>query len=476
MKNPTRASSTLTALLVATAALGATAAAAAPATATAGADQRSPFGPVTATVAGHVLRGQPAAPGSVPSLAAAPTGSIVFVKGGNVWLTRPDGTGMRQVTTDGSSAAPYEHPTMSTTGTIAVMKGKQILRMAQSGAVLNRMTPADLFVPDYGTVLISPVTDPEISPDGSKIAYSQLRLEHYGGGDYNYNVTESETAVTDATRFTQPTKIYLGFQPGWIGNGRFTLDRSGDVHLADLGQDAKPWYTSDDIFDTRDPLDPFIALNEPEVSPDGQRALFGVQNTGFGMTTTTSSPATGAPGKPTASPQCFLSADTPDVYAEDATFGPDSDSVVYSEGGKLSVIRNLAACNDTTTISVLTTGATEPDWSPAPLAPAGTTGGGTTGGGTTGGGSAHAFRLVTAPVVTGKAKVGKRLTAGHGTWSPTPAGYSFTWLRNGKAVRTGASYRLTRADRGKRIQVRVTVRRAGYAARSAVSRAVKVKR
>jgi hypothetical protein len=418
-------------------------------------------------------RSAPAAAGSAAPLAAA-TGSIVFVKGGNVWLTRPDGTGMRQVTRDGTSTSPYEHPTMSTSGVIAVMKGADIIRMQQSGAVLNRMRPADLFVPDYGTVLISPITDPEISPDGTKIAYSQLRLEHYGGGDYNYNVTESETAVTDATRFTQPTKIQLGFQPGWVGNSRFTLDRDGDVHLADLGHDAQPWFTSDDIFDTG-PLDPFIALNEPEVSPDRQRVLFGVQNTGFGMTTATSDPAVGSPGKPTDSPQCFLSSDDGKTYAEDATFGPDSDSVVYSEAGKLSVIRNLAACNESTTISVLTTGATEPDWSPAALAPAGTPGTPGTPGGS-GGTSAHAFRLLNAPGVTGKPKVGKRLRAARGTWSPAPATYAFTWLRNGKAVRTGASYRLTRADRGKRIQVRVTVRKAGYAARSAVSKAVTVKR
>jgi hypothetical protein len=348
---------------------------------------------------------------------------------------------------------------MSDDGVVAAMKGSQIVRMSQDGAVLTRMTPDDLFVPDYGTILISPITDPEISPDGTRIAYSQLRLENYSGGDYGYNVTESETAVTAATRFTEPTKVYLGYQAGWVGNGRFTLDRDGDVHLADLGHDAVPWFTSDDIFDTRDPLDPFIALNEPEVSPDGHRALFGIQNTGFAMTTTTGDPAVGSPGAPTAAPQCFLSSDDPEVYAEDATFGPDSDSVVYSEDGKLSVLRNFAACNETTTIDVLTTGATEPDWSPAELTD-----------------GSHSFDLVKAPAVTGRAKVGSRLTASRGTWSPTPATYAVSWLRNGTPVHTGSSYTLTGADRGKRIQVRVTVRKPGYENRSATSAAVRVAR
>lgn len=103
---------------------------------------------------------------------------MVFIKGGNVWLTRPDGSGMRRVRTDGNADSPYEHSTMSSAGVIAVMKDDEIIRMKQSGAVLNQMTAEDLFVPDYGTVVISPVLDPEISPDGTKIAYSQLRLEH----------------------------------------------------------------------------------------------------------------------------------------------------------------------------------------------------------------------------------------------------------------------------------------------------------
>jgi len=423
----------------------------------------------------------PAAPrphSTTTARATTPTGSIVFIRASNVWLTRPDGSGMRQVTTDGTATSPYEHPTMSTAGVIAVMKGSQIIRMEQGGAVLNRMTPQDLFVADYGTIHITPIMEPEISPDGTKIAYSQLRLEHYGGGDYNYNKSESVTAVTDATRFTQPTKVQLGYQPGWVGNNRFTLDRDGDVHLADLGQDATAWFRSDDIFDTHDPLDPFIALNEPEVSPDGTRVLVGVQDTGFAMKSTTSDPTVGAPGKPTAAPQCFMYADVPGVFAENATFGPDSDSAVYTEAGKLSVIRNLAACNATTTIDVLTTDASEPDWSPADLAPPGTPGTPGNGGGGGGGGGAvtHAFKLTEAPAVTGKPRVGRKLRAGHGSWAPAPTTYVVTWLRNGKAVHTGSTYKVTKADRGKRIQVRVTVRRAGYDARTATSAAVKVKK
>lgn len=68
------------------------------------------------------------------------------------------------------------------------------------------------------------------------------------------------------------------------------------------------------------------------------------------------------------------------------------------------------------------------------------------------------------PKVSGKAKVGKRLSAKPGTWSPAPVRLTYQWLRNGKVIKgaTKASYKLTKADAGKRIQVRVTGRKTSY--------------
>ncbi len=59
--------------------------------------------------------------------------------------------------------------------------------------------------------------------------------------------------------------------------------------------------------------------------------------------------------------------------------------------------------------------------------------------------------------VSGTAKVGKKLTAKVGTWSPTPK-FSYQWYRGNTAIKkaTKASYTLTKADRGKKIRVRVT--------------------
>ncbi len=66
--------------------------------------------------------------------------------------------------------------------------------------------------------------------------------------------------------------------------------------------------------------------------------------------------------------------------------------------------------------------------------------------------------------ISGGHTVGDTLTAGHGTWSPTPTSYSYEWLRNGLQI-SGASkrtYKLKSADAGKTIQVEVRPHRSGY--------------
>ncbi len=82
------------------------------------------------------------------------------------------------------------------------------------------------------------------------------------------------------------------------------------------------------------------------------------------------------------------------------------------------------------------------------------------------------FAGAPAPRATGVAKKGRRLMAVLGSWAPGPEGTTtYQWLRNGKVIRgaTGATYRLKAKDRGRRISVRVTVSRPGYASVVATS-------
>lgn len=68
------------------------------------------------------------------------------------------------------------------------------------------------------------------------------------------------------------------------------------------------------------------------------------------------------------------------------------------------------------------------------------------------------------PRISGKARVGRTLRATAGAWSPAAQTVSYRWLRAGKPIprATKARYTLTRADRGKRIRVRVTAARSTW--------------
>lgn len=77
------------------------------------------------------------------------------------------------------------------------------------------------------------------------------------------------------------------------------------------------------------------------------------------------------------------------------------------------------------------------------------------------------------PAISGSAKVGKTLKASAGTWSPAATSYAYQWYAGGKAI-AGAnksSVVLKAAQKGKKITVKVTARRAGHKDGVAVSRA-----
>lgn len=69
------------------------------------------------------------------------------------------------------------------------------------------------------------------------------------------------------------------------------------------------------------------------------------------------------------------------------------------------------------------------------------------------------------PSVTGTAKVGKKLTAARGTWVAPGFSFGYQWLRGGKVISgaTRTTYLLKAADKGKKVSVRVTAKRSGFA-------------
>ncbi|WP_121254547.1 PD40 domain-containing protein [Nocardioides ferulae] len=390
--------------------------------------------------------------------ATSPGGTIVLIKDHDVWLVRPDGTGLTRVTRDGTASSPYEAPTMSDTGLIAVARDGAIVLMRQSGQVVGSTKPQDLFLPDAGTMWTTPIIEPVISPDGSRLAYSQLRAIR----DFEGRIrTESLTAFADLDGAIH--SIEIGYQPSWITRGRAALNGNGDVDLYTIGEEQKTnWFDGDDVMPPED--DPFAwyELSAPEVSPDGELVTFMLAGGRVvGLAALNGSPAAGAPAKPDLA-SCFVNEDgePEDPSFDSPSWGPDSRSVAFSTPEGIQVVTDFHLCENGASLADIVPGGSEPDWSGATLDP-----------------GPALFTLDRTPSVTGTAKVGKTLTADAGAWTPAPTGVAYRWLRDGKAVKgaTGKSYRLVKADRGHRVSVRVTVERAGYRAAVAQSSAKRVR-
>ncbi|MDX6229850.1 MAG: hypothetical protein QOI76_3240 [Frankiales bacterium] len=81
-----------------------------------------------------------------------------------------------------------------------------------------------------------------------------------------------------------------------------------------------------------------------------------------------------------------------------------------------------------------------------------------------------------APSISGTAKVKSTVRAKVGTWTPKATSYSYQWLLGGKAIRhaTHSSFTIPKQDKGKRLSLKVTAHRAGYANGSAISKTIKI--
>jgi hypothetical protein len=80
------------------------------------------------------------------------------------------------------------------------------------------------------------------------------------------------------------------------------------------------------------------------------------------------------------------------------------------------------------------------------------------------------------PSLSGKAKVGKTLKVNPGKWSPSVVHFTYQWLLNGKVIKhaTKSSFKLSKADKGKKISCRVIAHLTGYANGTATTSSEKV--
>lgn len=400
--------------------------------------------------------------------AAGPStaGSIVFVRDHDIWVARGDGTSATRVTRDGTSAEPYRYPSMSDGGVVATVRDDAIVLLKQNGTVLRRIPvpKGHLYLNNgAGSFAVTGPVDAEISPDGSKVAYHQIRFESVGSR------ADVRTGFTDTTGLSSVDKygIVLGDEFAWLTNSRGVLI-DGNIHLYQLGRgnETQLWFNQGDV--TEDYGD---TPGYPQVSRDGRLVAWTSYTTGrILLARVTGDVRTSVPGAPTG--LCGIGSD--DGALEHPSFSPDASTLLWQEpGDELHVgwdFEVSAECGSARTKRLLAN-ATQPDWSPAKFdvtpdrvrPTPGTPAPGTPS--KPGRTAKQVLKLQKRPVVRGQARVGRTLRATRGTWRGKPSRYVFRWFRGARPIKgkVGAkrAYVVRRVDRGRRLSVRVTVRKAG---------------
>lgn len=331
---------------------------------------------------------------SVVALAAAATAqasSIFFIRSGEIWVANPDGSGAKQVTSDGGSGQPYVW--------VSAAKGSSPIL-----AYLRDNTAGGSPQQVYGTInpdgtgsAVNPDNYPNmqpyaipwgtmvsIDPAGDRVSWPSSRASFVIGYTYYYafsvgvngtGETHLDTADAQHVTFGDPAGQTLLFQDLTSGyTGLPSSCVSSGVHSVLVHQTPAPtsgtpgtpaFYCASGGAD----------LTEPALRPDGQ-AIVAVQGGTPGSIVTI--PIGGTATSSAVSPIAATG-----VTGTNPDFSPDGTQIAFEGTG--STIDTVPAGGGTA--SQILTSATSPAWSPYSLPGSGSNGGGGGGGG--GGGTGH---------------------------------------------------------------------------------------
>ncbi|AGL14589.1 hypothetical protein [Actinoplanes sp. N902-109] len=87
-----------------------------------------------------------------------------------------------------------------------------------------------------------------------------------------------------------------------------------------------------------------------------------------------------------------------------------------------------------------------------------------------------ALKSTKAPSISGTVRVGSKVTANVGSWTPAATSYTYKWMANGTAISgaTGSAYPVGAAVAGKKLTVVITAKRSGHPSGTGTSAAVTV--
>ena len=286
--------------------------------------------------------------------------SLVFIKENNVWLSKPDGTGQLQVTSDGSAENPYQSPSQADDGTIVASRkqpnGGPLYRMQQNGELINTIS--------VGALIAGPFA-PHVSPDGRTVAYEQVFSRNVNG----YFETSSDVRFTRTDGSTPNGMGEVGRgagAPSWIDSGRAFVGINQVATTVIPGQAPVEWWS--DYDHQPDYFSLGETVEDGEVAPNGNIAVVRGEHDDNTIQIYRSTGSFTSLPKPT----CHLLEPSPGPAGKkfaDPTFSPSGDAIAWQEGNGIWAEGLPENCIDGEP-HLLIAGASEPDWGPADVNPA----------------------------------------------------------------------------------------------------------
>ena len=295
----------------------------------------------------HLLAGVAAAAAlSLTSAGAAQASSIVFTRGGDIFLTTPDGSREHRVTSGGN----YEDVTQADDGTIFAMSGGILHKLDRDG---NQLAPP------AGT---SQLWDLDVSPDGSKI------VGWYGTSSGGYPDVVSANGGTSLGWQNQP-----GTNPQWINNDLALMSDQGWVLTYAAGEPSTSEWFNDNGENLWRKYSPAITragdrlavvvrddLDLNQSTPPGPFQVAHYSNT--------STPPRNSLDKAPESQQPTLRCveTVGDAEPSHPRFSPDGSAIAweYPDGVRVKPVYDLASCSQPAGGFTIA-GAKSPDWGPA---------------------------------------------------------------------------------------------------------------
>ena len=262
--------------------------------------------------------------------------SIVYEKGGNVWLASPDGSGQRQLTTTGG----YGRPSQADDGTIVATKDAVLHRLSRSGRLLNQAGDDD-----YGGKIFT-----DFSPDGALVSYGFFANGPILTGPYA--AVSHSSRLTEKEEIDGPLKGYLN--PSWLDSSRILLFPQSlivDVQIWPIPGDMQDWFADPDFDLGGGDVD--RAMTRFAAAADGGTSIVLYR----------------LPAPPPAFPERRCQVTGPVGTFFRPTWSPDGRTLAWQEDDGIHTLRiDLDTCQGQS--SLVIPGGKHPDWGPAAAGPA----------------------------------------------------------------------------------------------------------